>query len=64
MLSKEGVRPAMMVKAPATSSSPLPPAQDASKTHPDPLVERLERGPVAVLEVLKPASANRVDSTR
>jgi hypothetical protein len=38
MLSKEDVRPAMMVLTPATSSPPLTPAQDASKTHPNPLV--------------------------
>ena len=63
MLSKEGVRPAMVVLTPAPSSSPLPVAEDASKPHPYPLVERFKRGPVTVLEVLKPAPAHRVDPT-
>ena len=62
MLSKEGVRPAMMVLTPATSSSPLPVAKDAPQAHPHPLVERLERGAVTVFEVLKPAPTDCVDS--
>src|SRR5262249_36881290 len=60
LCGKEGIRPALMVRAATATALLLPPAEDAAKPHPDPAVQRLERGRVAVSEVGKPAAQCRI----
>lgn len=61
MLDKEDIGPAVMVGPPAPSPTAATLAQNAAQTHADPLVKGTERGPVAVLEVCKPAHQTPID---
>ncbi len=62
LLGKEGIRPALMVLAPAATTTLGTAAKDAAKPHPDPLVQRTKRGVMTVFEVHKPARKGPVDS--
>jgi hypothetical protein len=60
LLSKESVRPAVVISASGSAFALLAVAQDASKAHSDPLVQLLKEPSLAVLEILKPASLDFV----
>ena len=61
LLRKEGVRPALMVPSPTSALAALAFSENAAQPHPGPAVDILERRPVAVLEVFKPAPERRID---
>ena len=50
-----------MIRTASTSASPLSFSENRPESHPNPLIQRLERGPVAVLEIFEPAHQAAVD---
>src|SRR5215469_9806764 len=60
LVSKEGIRPTLMVRSAAATPSALPFPEDAPQPPPYPAVHRRERRLVAVLEVFKPAPKRRI----
>src|SRR5207249_4196211 len=59
---KVGIRPALMIAPTASPAFARATPQDATQSHPDPFVQRLERPTVAMLEVLIPTSQRSVHS--
>jgi hypothetical protein len=59
-LSKESIRPTLMVRASPPSIPPPSAAEYAAHPHAYPLVEGSERGVVAVFEILVPAPQSPV----
>ena len=58
MLGKEGVGPALMIRA-TSPAFPVPTStENAPQARSDPLVESGKRGPMAVFEILKPAAGS------
>src|SRR3954463_7999678 len=61
LLGKEGVRPAEAVPYATTDAAKAQAAaQEAPKPAADPAIQRLERPPMAVLEVFKPATQRSI----
>ena len=56
LLGKEGIRPALVVRAAASAPASVTTAQKAAQSHADPRVQDLEREATTVLKILKPAS--------
>jgi hypothetical protein len=61
MSSEVSIWPSLMIDSPRSAFAFVPSAQDASQSLPDPLVQRFEGRPVAVLEVSKPAGERAID---
>src|SRR5688572_8274447 len=60
MSRKECIWPALMVSATATTSEPLPLAEDTAQPHAHPAVLLAKRGVMAMLEIFKPATQRTV----
>ena len=61
LFSKEGIRPAMMVRAARPAAAVLPSAEDVPQTPAQPAVQIAEGRGMAMFEVFKPASQRAVD---
>ena len=61
LFSKEGIRPAMMVRAARPAAAVLPSAEDVPQTPAQPAVQIAEGRGMAMFEVFKPASQYRVE---
>ena len=61
MYGKEGIGPAVVIPASATSSQANTVPEDTAQPHPNPLVQWRERELMAVFKVFKPAHQGAVD---
>ncbi len=61
-LPEVGVWPATMVESCSAPLAPMALAQNGTKAHPNPAIQRSERHTVTMFEVLKPAACSHVES--